>query len=112
MAVSGSLENGSSVGLHHIRFSALPLVLQSQNGQMTVWNSSPLDLWMVIARMAFRAAALRDFKDPVYVLPMSNHYTNYFSVQGQLVMTIGEPIDISYLYDTYKTDPATALKIA
>ena len=62
------------------------------------------------ARMAFRAAAQRDFKEPVYVLPMSNHYTNYFSVQGQLVMTVGEPIDISYLYDTYKEDPALALK--
>lgn len=62
------------------------------------------------ARMAFRAAALRDFKDPIYVLPMSNHYTNYFSVQGQLVMTIGEPIDISYLYDTYKENPSLALK--
>lgn len=62
------------------------------------------------ARMAFRAAALRDFKDPVYVLPMSNHYSNYFSVQGQLVMTIGEPIDISYLYDTYQKDSALALK--
>lgn len=63
------------------------------------------------ARMAFRAAALRDFKDPVYVLPMSNHYTNYFSVQGQLVMTVGEPIDISYLYDTYKENPNLALKL-
>ena len=62
------------------------------------------------ARMAFRAAAMRDFKEPVYVLPMSNHYTNYFSVQGQLVMTVGEPIDISYLYDTYKEKPDLALK--
>ncbi len=62
------------------------------------------------ARMAFRAAELRNFQDPVYVLPMSNHYTNYFSVQGQLVMTVGEPIDISYLYDTYKENPSLALK--
>ncbi|MCR4680808.1 MAG: 1-acyl-sn-glycerol-3-phosphate acyltransferase [Bacteroidales bacterium] len=62
------------------------------------------------ARMAFRAAEMRDFQSPVYVLPMSNHYTNYFSVQGQLVMTVGEPIDISYLYDTYKVDPPKALK--
>ncbi len=63
------------------------------------------------ARIAFRAAAKRDFKEPVYVLPMSNHYTNYFSVQGQLVMTVGEPIDISYLYDTYQENPNLALKL-
>lgn len=62
------------------------------------------------ARMAFRAAEQQNFSGPVYVLPMSNHYTNYFSVQGQLVMTIGEPIDISYLYDTYKENPNLALK--
>ncbi len=62
------------------------------------------------ARIAFRAAEKKDFKEPVYVLPMSNHYSSYFSVQGRLVMTVGEPIDISYLYDVYREDPAQALK--
>lgn len=62
------------------------------------------------ARIAFRAAARNGFKDPVYVLPMSNHYASYFSIQGQLVMTVGEPIDISYLYDTYQENPNLALK--
>lgn len=63
------------------------------------------------ARIAFRAAEKNGFKKPIYVLPMSNHYTNYFSVQGQLVMTIGEPIDISYLYDTYQENPSLAYKL-
>ncbi|MCF0207574.1 MAG: 1-acyl-sn-glycerol-3-phosphate acyltransferase [Fibrobacter sp.] len=62
------------------------------------------------ARIAFQAAEMMDFKEPVYVLPMSNHYSSYFSVQGRLAITIGEPIDISYLYDTYKTEPALAMK--
>lgn len=63
------------------------------------------------ARIAFRGAEMSNFQEPIYVLPMSNHYSNYFSVQGQLVITIGEPIDISYLYDTYRENPNLALKL-
>ena len=63
------------------------------------------------ARIAFRAAEAMDFKEPVYILPMSNHYDNYFSVQGRLVMTIGEPFEFSDLYDLYKEQPHRAEKM-
>ena len=63
------------------------------------------------ARIAFRAAEMMDFKEPIYILPMSNHYDNYFSVQGRLVITIGEPFEFSDLYDLYKEQPHRAEKI-
>lgn len=63
------------------------------------------------ARIAFRAAEMMDFKEPIYILPMSNHYDNYFSVQGRLVITIGEPFEFTDLYDLYKEQPHRAEKI-
>lgn len=63
------------------------------------------------ARIAFRAAEMMDFKEPVYIQPMSNHYDNYFSVQGKLVVTFGEPFEFSDLYELYKTQPHRAEKI-
>ncbi|MBO7540101.1 MAG: hypothetical protein J6T33_00415, partial [Bacteroidales bacterium] len=63
------------------------------------------------ARIAFRAAEMMDFKEPIYIQPMSNHYDNYFSVQGKLVITFGEPFEFSDLYELYKTQPHRAEKI-
>ncbi|MBR5784478.1 MAG: 1-acyl-sn-glycerol-3-phosphate acyltransferase [Bacteroidales bacterium] len=63
------------------------------------------------ARIAFRAAEQMDFKEPVYILPMSNHYDNYFSVHGRLVISIGEPFEFSDLYELYKEQPHRAEKI-
>lgn len=42
---------------------------------------------------------------------MSNHYDNYFSVQGRLVITIGEPFEFTDLYELYKEQPHRAEKI-
>ena len=63
------------------------------------------------ARIAFRAAEMMDFKEPVYIQPMSNHYDNYFSVQGRLVITFGEPFEFTDLYELYKTQPHRAEKL-
>ncbi len=63
------------------------------------------------ARIAFQAAEMMDFKKPVYIQPMSNHYDNYFSVQGKLIITIGEPFEFMDLYDLYKEQPHRAEKI-
>ena len=63
------------------------------------------------ARIAFRAAEMMDFKKPVYIQPMSNHYDNYFSVQGKLIVTFGEPFEFTDLYELYKTQPHRAEKI-
>lgn len=63
------------------------------------------------ARIAFRAAEMTGFKEPIYIQPMSNHYDNYFSVQGKMIVTFGEPFEFTDLYDLYKTNPHRAEKI-
>ncbi len=63
------------------------------------------------ARIAFRAAEMMDFKEPVYIQPMSNHYDNYFSVQGKLIVTFGKPFEFTDLYELYKTQPHRAEKM-
>ena len=63
------------------------------------------------ARIAFRAAERLNFEQPVYIQPLSNHYSNYFKVQGKLVMTVGEPFEFSDLYDLYKENPTRAQKL-
>ena len=63
------------------------------------------------ARIAFQAAERLNFEQPVYIQPFSNHYSNYFKVQGKLVMTAGEPFEFSDLYDLYKENPPRAQKL-
>ena len=39
---------------------------------------------------------------------MANHYSNYFSLQSKLSITIGEPFTFEELYDLYKEQPQRA----
>jgi 1-acyl-sn-glycerol-3-phosphate acyltransferase len=62
------------------------------------------------ARIAFKAAEMTNFEKPIYILPMSNHYSNYFSFQSKLLINIGEPFEFSDLYPIYKEYPEKAQK--
>ncbi|MDR1780160.1 MAG: 1-acyl-sn-glycerol-3-phosphate acyltransferase [Tannerella sp.] len=63
------------------------------------------------ARIAFRAAQMLDFKKPIYIMPMSNHYSDYFTVRHKLIITCGEPFTFEDLYDLYLQHPQRAQKI-
>lgn len=63
------------------------------------------------ARIAFRAAEMTNFEKKIWILPMSNHYSNYFSIQSSLVITIGEPFSFEELYDEYKEHPKRAMRL-
>ena len=63
------------------------------------------------ARIAFQAAEMLNFEKPVYILPMGNHYSNYFSFQSNLQIKIGEPFEFSDLYPLYKEHPEKAQKM-
>ena len=63
------------------------------------------------ARIAFNAAEMTDFKEPIYVQPISNHYANYFRVRTKLIITFGEPFTFEDLYDIYKQHPQRAQKL-
>ncbi|MDR0830396.1 MAG: 1-acyl-sn-glycerol-3-phosphate acyltransferase [Prevotellaceae bacterium] len=63
------------------------------------------------ARIAFQAAEMSNFEKTIYILPMGNHYSNYFSFQAKLIITIGEPFEFSDLYEIYKEFPEKAQKM-
>lgn len=63
------------------------------------------------ARIAFNAAEMTDFKEPIYVQPMSNHYSDYFAIRPKLIITFGEPFTFEDLYDLYKEHPQRAQKM-
>jgi 1-acyl-sn-glycerol-3-phosphate acyltransferase len=63
------------------------------------------------ARIAFRAAEMVNFEKPIYILPIGNHYSNYFSFQSRLLISIGEPFEFSDLYPIYKEHPERAQKM-
>jgi len=63
------------------------------------------------ARIAFAAAEKANFEKTIYILPTSNHYSNYFSSGNKLIITIGESFTFEDLYDIYKQHPQRAQKI-
>ena len=63
------------------------------------------------ARIAFSAAEAMNFEQPLKILPMSNHYSDYFGVRSKLIITIGEPFSFEDLYETYKVHPQRAQKL-
>jgi len=63
------------------------------------------------ARIAFAAAEKTNFEKTIWILPTSNHYSNYFGMRNKLIVTIGEPFTFEDLYDIYKQNPPSALKM-
>jgi len=63
------------------------------------------------ARIAFKAAEMSNFEKDIWIVPCSNHYSNYFGFQNKLIITIGEPFKFTDLYDKYKEHPERALKL-
>ncbi len=60
------------------------------------------------SRIAFKAVEASDFNMKLKIVPMSNHYSNYFSLQSKLAITIGKPFTFEELYDLYKEQPQRA----
>ena len=60
------------------------------------------------SRIAFRAVEATDFDMQLKIVPMANHYSNYFSLQSKLSITIGEPFTFEEFYDLYKEQPQRA----
>ena len=58
-------------------------------------------------RMAFEAAEQDNFSKQIFVLPTAIHYSNYFSMQSDVLVKFGEPIDLGEYYELYKIKPRT-----
>lgn len=59
-------------------------------------------------RMAFGAAEKSGFTKDIQILPIANHYGNYFHIQSDMLITCGTPISLQPYYELYKTKPRTA----
>ncbi len=63
------------------------------------------------ARIAFQAAEMSNFEKSIKIQPLAHHYSNYFGMQRQLMIVVGEPFGFEDLYDIYKEHPQRAQKL-
>jgi hypothetical protein len=56
-------------------------------------------------RLCFEAAEKSNFEKEIFILPVCNHYSDYFGIQEDVIFKYGKPIPISPYYESYKTQP-------
>lgn len=59
-------------------------------------------------KLAFEAAELHHFKTDIQILPLCNHYSDYFHIQEQFLVKFGTPVSLQPYYELYKEKPRTA----
>ncbi len=59
-------------------------------------------------RLAFLTAEMGNFERDVVILPVAHHYSRYFGLQADFMVTVGEPISLAPYYELYKNKPRTA----
>lgn len=59
-------------------------------------------------RLAFEAAEKGGFEKDVIILPVANHYSDYFGIRNDYMVRFGTPISLRPYYELYKTRPRTA----
>lgn len=59
-------------------------------------------------RMAFDAAKKSNFTADIKILPLINHYSNYFKFREDMIIECGEPVSLKDYYELYQTKPRTA----
>jgi hypothetical protein len=59
-------------------------------------------------KLAFEAAQKNNFQTDILLLPSCNHYSNYFSMQEDIMIKYGTPISLAPYYELYQTKPRTA----
>ena len=62
-----------------------------------------------IARIALGAAEKYGYKIPLFIIPLGIDYGNHFSMNGDLLLNAGEPIDISDYFENYIKEPAETI---
>lgn len=59
-------------------------------------------------RMAFDAAKKSDFATDIQILPIVNHYSDYFRFREDMMIQVGEPVSLKQYYEQFQTKPRTA----
>lgn len=63
------------------------------------------------ARIAFEAAERNDFPEEMVIVPVGNHYSDYFARRARLMVRFGEPIRLSRYYAEYRENPPRAMTL-
>lgn len=60
--------------------------------------------------MAFKAAEQTGFDQEIFILPVANHYTNYFGMRREMCIMFSDPVSLKPYYELYKEKPRTAMR--
>ena len=63
------------------------------------------------ARIAFEAAERIGFPENMAIIPVGNHYSDYFATRSQLQIRFGKPILLKDYYALYRENPPRALAL-
>ncbi len=60
--------------------------------------------------MAFKTAEEGNWEKEIFILPVANHYTDYFGIRREMCVMFSEPISLKPYYELYKEKPRTAMR--
>ena len=60
--------------------------------------------------MAFKAAAQTGFEKEIFILPVANHYSDYFGMRREMCVMFADPVSLKPYYELYKEAPRTAMR--
>ena len=60
--------------------------------------------------MAFKAAQQTGFEQEIFILPVANHYSNYFGMRREMCVMFSDPVSLKPYYELYKEKPRTAMR--
>lgn len=63
------------------------------------------------ARIAFEAAERNGYPENMVIVPVGNHYSDYFAKRAKLCVRFGEPVRLSRYYALYKENPPKAMTL-
>jgi len=70
---------------------------------MRVWTPGFLEI-------AFQAAEKMNFEKDVKVVPMADHYSSYYDMQGSYLLHYDTPISLMPYYEQYKEKPRSTMR--
>ena len=60
--------------------------------------------------MAFQAAEKSGFEKEIFILPVANHYSDYFGMRREMCVMFSSPISLKKYYGLYREKPRTAMR--
>ena len=60
--------------------------------------------------MAFKAAEQTGFEKEIFILPVANHYSDYFGMRREMCVMFADPVSLKPYYELYKEAPRTAMR--